>query len=92
MTIKKSNIPQDLAILCLILNIIFPGLGSLIGDKVEIGIAQLTLFFGSFVIGMVLTITIIGAIIGIPLFIFGPISAWIWGIVTGIQLIKESNK
>jgi len=31
-------------------------------------------------------------VISIPIMIVGPIIAWIWGIISGVQLIKESQK
>ncbi|MBD3252548.1 hypothetical protein GF386_02355 [Candidatus Pacearchaeota archaeon] len=89
----KKKITQGLAIVSLILNIlILPGLGTLIGGKTKDGTYQLIIFLGSFLIGFLLTVTIIGAVIGIPLIIIGPIAAWIWGIVSGVQLIEESEK
>ena len=89
-TKKADTISETLAIVCLFLNFIIPGIGSLVGEKTEEGIMQLTLLFGSIVIGIVLTITVIGAIIGIPLLIFGVLGAWIWSFVTGIKLIRNS--
>lgn len=75
---------QGIAIVALILNIlIFPGLGSLIGGRTKTGIWQIVLI----VVSVILDITIIGLIIGIPL----GIGVWIWGIVTGVQLVKESG-
>ncbi len=60
--------------LAVILNIFFPGVGSLVLGKVGQGIAQLILY----ILGVVLSFTVIGAIIGVPLCI----AMWIWGIVT----------
>ena len=88
---SKKGIDQGLAIACLIVNIFIPGLGSLIGGKIKQGIWQLILVFGGFFLGVLLTITIIGAIIGVPLLIFAPLAGWIWGIVTGVNLIKEAR-
>jgi len=69
-------------------------LGSLIGGRTKEGIWQLVLFFGSIFLGIlsILTIGVIGVLIGIFVLVGGLPSAWIWGIVTGIQLIKESQK
>ena len=90
--VSKQGTSQTLAIVCLILNIIIlPGLGSLIGGKIKQGIWQLSLFIGGFAIGIFLTITIIGAVIGIPIMIILPVAAWIWGIITGAELIKEKK-
>ena len=90
--IKIENEPsENIAIIALILNIFIPGLGSLIAGKTNTGISQLILCYGGFVIGILLTLTFIWAIIGIPLMIIAPISAWIWGMVTGAELIKKSQ-
>jgi len=48
--------------------------------------------FGGLVLGIMLTITIVGAIIGVPIIVLAPLAAWIWGIVTGAKLIQESSK
>jgi TM2 domain-containing membrane protein YozV len=79
---KKTKKPtQGIAIVALLLNIlVLPGLGSIIGGKTNPGTAQLILFLAGIPLSLVL--------IGIPLII----AAWIWGIVTGIEIIKESEK
>ncbi len=92
---KKKRISEALAIVSLIINIIImPGLGSLIGGRTKEGIWQLVLFFVGIFLGIlsILTIGVIGVLIGIFILVGGLLSAWIWGIVTGIQLIKESQK
>jgi len=78
---KKSGKPsQAIAIVALILNIIIlPGLGSLIGGKTKEGVWQLVLVL----VGIPLSIILIG----IPMIVAG----WIWGIVTGVKLIQESQ-
>ena len=87
---KKKN--QGLAIVALIINIVLmPGLGSLIGGKTREGVWQLVLLWGGIILGILLTITIIGAIIGIPLIIIGPLAAWVWGIVTGVEIVQENS-
>jgi len=89
---KKRKISHELAIVCLILNIILmPGLGTIIGGKTREGVWQLILLFGGIFLGLYLTINIIGAIIGIPLLFGGPVAAWIWGIITGVEIIQESK-
>lgn len=76
-THKKPD--KALAIIGLIINIlILPGLGSIIGGRIKAGIWQLVLF----IIGIPLCFVIIG----IPLII----AVWIWGIVTGIQMVQAS--
>ena len=59
--------------LAIVLNVFFPGVGSLVLGKVAQGILQIVLYF----IGILLTVTAIGAIIGLPLML----GIWIWGIV-----------
>jgi len=87
MAAKKSD--KTLQIIGLIINIlVLPGLGSIIGGRMKEGIWQLAILFGSFVVGVILTITIVGAVIGIPLMVLGPIAAWIWALVTGIQMVQ----
>ena len=84
-----SNLPskrpsKGIAIVALLLNIlILPGLGSLICGRTKAGVLQLVFS----VIAIILNITLIGLIIGIPL----GIAMWIWALVTGIQIIKESE-
>lgn len=79
---RKRKGSLALGAVALILNaLIFPlpGIGSLVGGRVKVGIWQIIL-------------GLIGDLlfyywIGIPIWAF----AWIWGIVTGIQLIKEAE-
>lgn len=78
--VVKKNRDITIPVIALILNIlILPGLGSIVGGKTKEGIWQIILF----VIGVLLSFVLIG----IPLLI----AVWIWGIVTGIKLIKESQ-
>lgn len=60
--------------IAIIINIFFPGVGTFFVGKIGQAISQLILY----IIGLVLTLTGIGAIIGLPLCI----GAWIWGLVT----------
>jgi TM2 domain-containing membrane protein YozV len=59
--------------LAIVTNIFIPGVGTLIVGKVGQGVAQILLYG----LGIVLSFTVIGAIVGIPLVI----GIWIWGIV-----------
>lgn len=81
---KTSNgVKLALAIVGLVLNVaILPGLGSLVAGKIKTGVLQLVFLL----IGFLLTLTVIGAILGIPLMI----AVWVWGIVTGVKAIQES--
>ena len=78
---KVEKISETLAIVCLILNIIvLPGLGSLIGKRKHEGIWQLVLFLAGIPLAII--------IIGVPIML----AAWIWGIVTGVEIIEGSEK
>jgi len=77
---SKKKPSLSIAIIGFIINLVLmPGLGTLIGGKIKRGIWQLVLFW----IGVLL----IGIFIGIPIII----AAWIWGIVSGIRLIQETQ-
>jgi hypothetical protein len=60
--------------LAIILNVFFPGVGTLVAKKIWQGITQLVLG----IVGIVLTVTMIGAIIGLPLLL----AVWIWAIIS----------
>ena len=78
--VKKSG-DMLLAVIALILNLIIPGIGSLVGGKVRAGVWQLV-------------ITILAAFVMVALFkvgLFIAFLAWVWALVTGIQLIIESQ-
>lgn len=86
--VKNKNISQALAIVCLILNLILPGLGTLIARStqkkvIRNGVWQLVLT----VVGAILSISIIGLIIGF----FVIVAAWIWALVDSIDILKESS-
>lgn len=79
-TASRKKKSMGMAVIALLLNIlILPGLGTLIGGKTRTGIWQLVIA----VIGIILSIIVIG----IPILI----AAWIWGIVTGVQMIQEAQ-
>jgi len=70
---------QGIAIVALILNIlIWPGLGSLVAGR-QVGWAQGFLFLFGIPLSIIL--------IGIPMLI----GAWIWALMTGIQLVQASS-
>lgn len=83
MTEKKKNPDQAMAIVGLILNIaVFPGLGTVIGggEKYKTtGILQLAI--------SIVSIPLMFIIIGIPLF-FG---MWIWALITGVNMMRETT-
>jgi hypothetical protein len=82
-TVRKRG--MGLAIVGLILNVlILPGLGSLIGGRIRVGIWQIVLT----VIGFVLWgFEIANGYISIPIIAV----AWIWGIVTSVSMIQEAE-
>ena len=61
-------------VLALLLNLAIPGIGSFVVGKPGQGIGQILLWG----LGLMLTLTAILSIFGIPMMI----GAWIWGIVT----------
>ena len=75
----------------LILNIIIPGIGTLLAGNRTEGFWQLGLYFFSiavFFTGLLFTLTIIGAIIGIPLLVIAPgifIVSWVWALITSFD-------
>lgn len=76
----KAPPTQGIAVVALLLNIfLWPGLGSIIAGRSE-GWGQGFLFL----FGIPLTLLLIG----IPMLI----GAWIWGIVTGVDLINEAGR
>lgn len=71
---------KGIAIAALILNVLLlPGLGSIIAGRTTEGIIQLVLTL----IGIPLSLFLVG----IPLII----AAWIWALVTSIQVLQESE-
>jgi len=64
-----------------VLNILLPGLGSIIAGRIKTGIYQLVLI----ALALIAAIFIPGWIVFCILWAI----AWIWGIVTGVQLIKS---
>lgn len=75
----KPPVSQAVAIVALLLNIlIWPGLGSLIAGE-QVGWAQGFLMLGGVFLAIIL--------IGIPMML----GAWIWGIITGVELLRRSE-
>jgi TM2 domain-containing membrane protein YozV len=68
------------AITALVLNVLVPGVGSLVAGRVSIGIGQLMLW----IIGLPLCFVLIG----MPMVL----AAWIWSLVTGIQILEDSRR
>lgn len=77
---KRKKPSEGIAIAALLINVmVLPGLGSIIAGKTSTGVKQLVLF----VVGIPLTLLLVG----IPMML----GAWIWGIVTGVQIVNESQ-
>lgn len=80
--VTRKQKSKALPIVGLVLNIlVLPGLGTTINSKFASGIIQMVMS----ILGFLLTLTVIGAIIGIPLMI----AAWIWALISGIKLVSE---
>jgi TM2 domain-containing membrane protein YozV len=80
MATKKKKPSQGIAIAALLLNIlVIPGLGTIIGGRTSEGVIQLVL--------SVVSLPLMLIFIGFPLLI----GMWIWALVSGIQIIKESE-
>ncbi|MSR85774.1 hypothetical protein EXS74_00080 [Candidatus Woesearchaeota archaeon] len=77
----KKKVSQSMAIAALLLNVLLmPGLGTIIAGRTSEGLLQIILL----VVGIALSFFLIG----IPIVIL----VWIWGLVTGVQLIKEAEQ
>ena len=75
-TLKNNRI--GLAIVALVLNILVPGLGTIISGKIKEGVWQIVLLC----IGLILLVLYIGWVI--------IIGVWLWALISGIRLIKDS--
>lgn len=76
----ERRIGSGQAVASMFLNaMVCPGVGSLVGGKTGVGLAQLCLFL----LGLPLAVLSIG----LPLML----AAWVWGIATGAQLIAEAR-
>ena len=83
--IKKSNkiVSKHAVIAGLLTNLVLPGLGTIILGKYDIGTIQIILSFA----GILFSVTPIGAMIGLSLFIV----IWIWALIVGIQALKPKK-
>lgn len=77
----SSEVSETTAIICLLLNIlILPGLGSLIAHRSKVGIWQLII--------AIVSVPLMFVVIGF----FGWAAAWIWSLMTGLDIIKKAKK
>ncbi len=67
----------------ILVNLFFPGVGTLIVGKIGQGVTQLVLF----IVGVILNITVIFAVIGIPLCL----SMWVWSLVSAATARPTRN-
>ena len=80
----KPKFLKETLIAGLVVNLLLPGLGTIILGIYDIGSIQLILS----IIGLFFLITLIGSIIGIPLFI----AMWIWSLITGMNHWKKLKR
>jgi TM2 domain-containing membrane protein YozV len=71
---------EGVAVTALVLNVLVPGVGSLVAGRVGLGVGQLLLW----VIGLPLCFVLIG----FPMVL----AAWIWSLVSGIQILEDSKR
>lgn len=77
----SEKVGVGVALAAFILNMMLPGLGSLIAKKTSEGVLQLVVY----IIGAILVVLTVG--------FFGIImlAVWIWALVTSIQTLKEAD-
>ena len=75
-----ARVDESTALVGLLVNLLLPGVGSLIAGKRTEGVVQLTML----AVGLPLCIVVIG----FPL-LFG---AWVWALVTGIEAVNQAKR
>ena len=78
--VHVSPASEGTAVTALVMNIIIPGVGSLIAGRTSQGVVQLVLWVVSFPLCL--------ALIGFPMLL----AVWIWSLVSGIQILEESKR
>jgi len=80
---KNPNKPAGKRVLIagLVVNLILPGLGTIIRGKYDKGTLQIILALA----GLLFSITFAGVIIGMPLFA----AMWLWALFDGIKSLKK---
>jgi TM2 domain-containing membrane protein YozV len=68
------------AVTAMVLNVLFPGVGSLVAGRVGIGVGQLILW----IVGIPLCFVLIG----FPMVL----ASWIWSLITGIQILEDNKR
>lgn len=80
----SSTSKKSLAIVALILNLVLPGLGSVIAGKTENGIKQLLLVG---IAGLLTALDLIALAVAVM-----AAAAWIWALLTSIELLQKAYK
>jgi TM2 domain-containing membrane protein YozV len=71
---------EGTAVAAMVLNVFIPGAGSLVAGRTSVGMTQLLLWVIGFPLCFVL--------LGFPILM----AAWVWSLVTGIQILEESRR
>ncbi len=69
---------KTLAIVALIVNLLIPGVGTIIWGETKTGVIQLILY----IVGWLLLIVLIGVLV--------MLASWIWALVSSIKMIQSS--
>lgn len=88
---EKRRVPVGIAIAALVINIFLPGVGSMIGGRMKEGLTQFLIMVAGIFAGIIFILSVVMIIPGIISMLILPLVAWIWGIITGINLIMESK-
>jgi TM2 domain-containing membrane protein YozV len=80
----KPVLSKSIAVIGLLVNLVAPGLGTIIIGKYDTGSVQLILSL----IGLFFSITMIGSIIGIPLIA----AMWLWALIFSIKSLTNIKK
>ena len=80
----KKKVKESTTIIGLIVNLFLPGLGTIIFGLTETGVIQLVLYL----VGVFLMVSILGAIVGVPLML----AMWIWALVLSIKTLVKTRK
>jgi len=82
---EKEKLPsKGIAIAGLVVNLILPGLGTIVFRRNDIGIIQLVCS----ILGILFSFSLVGILIGLPLFL----AMWVWALVVGIKRLKKASK
>ncbi len=94
---EKSRSERPYAVTGVIVNLVIPGLGTIIAGEVGIGIIQLFVllaaWFVAFGITLLKLIPIVGSLAGLLTWLPYVIWAldWIWALITGIMIVQKTK-